>query len=162
MPSSSKHCVICGKDCTGHSRIKDAQGRYYHIKCIELEQDRKTQKSQQGVVEPESLEETGIELDTTSLMDEITYDAMHGEKSQNTCASCGLPMSASHVICINCGYDSQSGFALEGDVDFEKPQHARISFLDKASVTLTTNFVVGMAIAVCIIAILLIIFTITM
>ena len=102
MPISSKHCVICGKDCDGQPRMKDANGRYYHDKCLVREPDKKAMPSQHATIEDEplSLQETAIEYDPTSLMNEITYEAMHDTKSQNTCASCGHPMSASQVICF--------------------------------------------------------------
>lgn len=161
MPDSSKHCVICGMDCAGQPRLKDARGRYYHKECVVRDLEKKAQKSQQAAVTPESLQETGIELDAIDIMDEIASEALQASGSQHTCASCGLPMSAHNVICMNCGFDSQSGFALEENVDIEMPQRVRSTFVEKASVILCTNFVVGMAVFVCIVAILLIILTIS-
>ena len=161
MPDSLKHCVICGKDCAGQPRMKDASGRYYHNECFKQEQERQAQRSRAHTVNTESSEETGLELDQADLMDEILDDALQGTDSQRKCTSCGSPMLAHKVICMNCGFDSQSGFALEGETDFEKPQHARISFMDKASEILCTKTVVGLAVFVCIIAILLLILTIS-
>ena len=161
MPDSSKHCVICGKDCTGQPRMKDDKGRYYHIKCIELERERKAQQSPPATVNPDLSQETGIEIDPTDMMNEITCEVVHSAESHRTCASCGLPMLAHNVICMNCGYDSHTGFALEENVGNEKPRHARGSFAENASELLCSNFIVGMAVFICILAIILLVLTIS-
>lgn len=163
MPNSSKYCVICGKDCDGQPRMKDVKGRYYHDKCLVREQDEKSTTNQQAIIEDEplSLQETAVELDPTSLMNEITNEVMAGAGSQSKCDSCGFPMSAGSVVCMKCGFDSQSGFALEGDKYYESPPHFNNSFWDKASAVLTSKFAVGMAGFIIIIAIVLIILTIS-
>ncbi len=160
MPESSKHCEICGKDCDGQPRMKDVLDRYYHKKCIELEQEKKAQKSLSETDISKSSEETGIEIDPMDLMEDITSESMHGVHSQQTCTSCGFPMLAGNEVCVKCGFDSKSGFALEGDNDYESAPLLGKSFWDKASDLLTTNFVVGMAIFIGIIAIILLVLTI--
>lgn len=161
MLDSSKNCVICGNDCAEQPRMKDTQGRYYHSKCIELERERKAQKDRQATVQPDSSQETGIEIDTMGLIDEIANDELRSTESQCTCASCGLPMSARNVICINCGFDSKSGIPLEENVRIAKPKRGLISFAENASELLCSNLVVGIAVLICIIAIVLLVLTIS-
>lgn len=161
MPNSSKICVICGKDCAGQPRMKDAQERYFHKKCVALELERKAQQGPPATVNPDLSQETGIEIDPADMMNEITYEAMHSEESHRTCTSCGLPLTAHSVICINCGFDTHSGFALEENVGNKKPRHARGSFADNASELLCSNFIVGLAVFICALAIILLVLTIS-
>lgn len=117
MANLPKLCVICGEDCAGQPRTKDAQGRYYHNECYE--RAREVQEGRAGPVDPEA-PAAGVEPGPMNLLDEIVDDALGDVDVQNTCASCGHPLAAGDVICMSCGFNAQSGETAHLEVKKQK------------------------------------------
>lgn len=114
MADILKLCVVCGEDCAGMPRTKDAQGQYYHKECFERELEAR--KRRRAVASPEPPPAVGFEPEPMSMLDEIVDDAVGGADAQRTCTSCGNSLAAHDVICMNCGFNAQTGQVMKQDV----------------------------------------------
>ncbi len=120
----TKICVVCGLDCAGQPRTKDAKGRYYHKDCHDrAERERDARRSADAV-----------------MLGEILPDAPPAD----TCPSCGHSLGASDVICTSCGYNTQSGRTLHVDVATQKPPREPNPHVGVATSILLSPFGVSM------------------
>ncbi len=151
MANLPKLCVICGEDCAGQPRTKDAQGRYYHNECYE--RAREVQEGRAAPVDPGP-----PEPESMNLLDEIVDDALGDVDVQNTCASCGHPLAAGDVICMSCGFNAQSGETAHLEVKKQKRAKASGgSGADGLAAQLLTPFGVNMM-ALMVVVLLIVVF----
>jgi hypothetical protein len=128
MPMSSgneKICVICGEDCSNKPRTKDSKGRYYCKPCHDqaLREKRgiaKTAKAAAVFKPPPPPKKR--DDDPLSLLDELIPDVapVAAAGGVRACANCGGAMTPGAVICLNCGFNTQTGHKL--DVSVSKPK----------------------------------------
>lgn len=110
--SAVKQCSVCGIDLTGKPRSKDAEGRYVCAECFQkaretkhtLENPPKPKQKAAAVPKPSD--------DDNSFILDIGGKAL-GTKGGKPCANCGRVLSEDTVICISCGYNTQSGKQLQ-------------------------------------------------
>ncbi len=104
MGTIEKQCVICGKSCAGQPRIKDNQGRYIHKACT-----KKTPAKAPVPAEPE-VEQINLgqddDLEMATFLEDLPSTS---DTDQAACPSCGQPMIAGTLICVSCGYNTQTG-----------------------------------------------------
>jgi uncharacterized membrane protein (GlpM family) len=122
MPEAvaTKLCTVCGIDCSKRARVKDQQGRYMCQECF----DRAKQTKQvQNAPPPAPISSTKA-ADLALLNDNSFLLDMGGKSVEKpgvkSCPECGRGMSANAVVCIGCGYNSQSGKRLS--LKIEKPK----------------------------------------
>lgn len=125
MADILKLCVICGEDCAGMPRTKDAQGQYYHKECFERELEAR--KRRRAAVNPEPPPVAGFDPEPMSMLDEIVDEAVGVADAQRTCTSCGNPLADSDVICMNCGFNTQTGLAMKLEVKKAKKDRSASS-----------------------------------
>lgn len=125
MANVDKTCVICGEDCAGQPRTKDAKGNYYHQSCYDLAQKKRAASPTDEVDTPAP--PTGLDLEPEApsmLEDWIEAPAVAaGASSGGACPMCGEAMGPSAVLCMNCGYNTQGGAAVATKV--KKPKRER-------------------------------------
>lgn len=123
---AAKLCTVCGIDCSRLPRVKDQQGRYMCQECFDkVKHTKHVQKSPPPAataaipskvadVPSASLNDNSflLDLNTTSKAPDA-----HGAK---VCPECGRGMTASAVICIGCGFNTQSGKRLTLKVEKAK------------------------------------------
>ncbi len=118
MPEIEKQCVVCRKSCVGHPRIKNAQGQYAHRACVD-EKGRPKAPAQAKPDPDPDLQALGFDDDgfgdMGDLLDDISStpagDAQSGLVA--ACPSCGVAMQPGTVVCMQCGYNTNSGKALK-------------------------------------------------
>lgn len=120
MNQIEKACVFCGQSCVGHARIKDAKGHYAHKTCAE-------KHSKPQSVEPEpGLTDDGLGAGLGGGMDDLLGDLepieTDGVAAASGCAGCGMRMEPGAVVCMNCGFDTQSGKGLKTKQLDRKPK----------------------------------------
>ncbi len=102
---SEKTCVLCGEDCSGKPRTKDARGRYYCQPCYdEAKRQVDARKAAAAAPPPPPPIAPGL--------------------GQQGCPGCGAPMTPGAVVCISCGYDVRKGEAVAPTVAAAKPSRA--------------------------------------
>lgn len=107
--AEGKICIYCGEDCSGRPRVKDPQGRYACKRCVERQGSQRPARTKP--IRPEPIEEP-IGLDNFGgdgglEMGDLLSEA-HASDS-NLCPSCGTPRASGAVVCMRCGYNSQTG-----------------------------------------------------
>jgi hypothetical protein len=118
-----KICVICGQDCAGQPRTKDAKGRYYHTSCYEqakraLEEKRAASGAPHPPPPPSA---SPPEEEVLDLLDEAAEPVVAPqaapdparEGTARACPNCGHVLDADALICIECGYNLQTGKQLK-------------------------------------------------
>jgi hypothetical protein len=113
MPEAiaTKLCTVCGIDCSKRPRVKDQQGRYMCQDCFDkVKQTKQVQKAPPPAPAAPSAATADLPVnlnDNSFLLD------MGGKSAEKpglkTCPECGRGMSANAVMCIGCGYNSQTG-----------------------------------------------------
>lgn len=91
-----KPCALCGKDCDGQPRLKDAHGRYMHRACAE----RMQQRSRAPKPAPSDNDLMG------QLLDEAA------ENAPVACEGCGRPVNRDALICVHCGLNRETGKSM--------------------------------------------------
>ena len=120
---SGKICVICGEDCAGQSRTKDAKGHYYHQHCYDAAKHAKAAHDAAVAVEaappaPNLLDQADLdEPDPFALIDEVIGDADGDAAAAQLCPSCRLPVSVGDALCTNCGHSLQGERQVKTKVD---------------------------------------------
>lgn len=127
MPADSrKICVACNKSCDGQARIKDPKGRYFHSECYEkVKRAHKNRQREQEKAAAEafsappasSTSDAGDDDIMSLLLDDAAPSAppvIAGGvgSASSTCPSCSHALAPGSVICINCGFNAQSGHAV--------------------------------------------------
>lgn len=129
MPADSqKICVACNKSCDGQPRIKDPKGRYFHQQCYEevkRAHKQKQREQERAAADAFNAPPVGTSADAgdDDIMSMLLDDAAASPSAPpviprggGTCPSCGQAMSAGAVICMNCGFNAQSGHAVHTNV----------------------------------------------
>ncbi len=101
MTQGDKICVQCGQSCAGQARVKDAKGNYAHTACVEKLNRKGTQGGTRSSTKPE---QAGSMAAILADIDEA--DMIGGEHS---CQGCGYPMDDNAMICLNCGFNRETG-----------------------------------------------------
>lgn len=122
---SEKICVLCGESCAGQPRIKDPRGRYYHKHCHEQamrEKRRRHRRQEKSAAEAFASSDPpppagGDDEFMSMLLDEAPPVVTGG----STCPSCGQPFAPGAVLCVSCGYNVQSGQAVQTAVATGSP-----------------------------------------
>lgn len=127
-PTSAKICGLCGQDCSNKPRIKDNAGNYFCKACMEAKQAAKPapaaapRPTAPRALAPASASGGGYD---------IFADNVIGSKKisgpSKLCASCNSPMKEDAVVCVNCGYNQQSGKGLKTKIAVDKEPKARKS-----------------------------------
>lgn len=119
-----KVCIRCQEDCSNRPRVRDPQGRYVCKRCLQKAVDQKHGGSadakpsrQRSTPKPAPVEQPMFEdVDTdflASYQDQPEGMAMPAQQQQagpmRTCLNCKQPMSADAVVCMQCGYNAQTG-----------------------------------------------------
>lgn len=113
MSSIEKQCVLCGDSCVGQPRIKNEKGQYAHRACAEAQQKSKQQAK--PTPDPE-LAALGFDDDGFGDMGDLLPDTPIEPQQpamRAACPSCGNALAQGTVVCMNCGYNTQSGKALK-------------------------------------------------
>lgn len=115
MSHIEKECVFCGQSCAGQARIKDAKGNYAHKACAEQHAGSKSAEPEPVGVGGGLGDGLGDGLgggmdDLLGDLEPIETEAM---SAASACPGCGRRMDAGAVVCMNCGFDSQSGKSLK-------------------------------------------------
>lgn len=116
--SSEKVCVLCGQSCAGQARIKNAQGQYAHQACA---QAKAAKPSAPAKVDP------GQDDDDLmgALLDDLPAPAGPSAVAEGGvragCPGCGSALVPGQVICMSCGFNTQSGKAGKTRVVAPKP-----------------------------------------
>lgn len=122
MSDGEKICVICGESCAGQPRIKDPKGHYYHKACHEAALAKRRQAAQTPINPPPALAGIddapggGDDGDVMSLLldDVAPAPAVDAPPiAAGGCQSCGAAMAPGAVVCMQCGYNAQTGGALK-------------------------------------------------
>lgn len=129
MPDSvAKPCVICGRDCTGQPRIKDAQGRYSHQACLQKRQAAQGKPSPADPAKPPPAAKPKPRTPAApagGVMIDLVDEAL--QSAPVLCENCGKSRPKNAVLCTHCGFNAESGKALRTRV--EKPKKEKV---DKA------------------------------
>ena len=112
MSQGEKLCVICGESCAGLPRIKNERGQYAHKACVESKQKEQALREEDAI----GLEEDGMYDDALGGgMDDLLGDLEEQSAYEGTtaaCPGCGQRMNEGTVVCMGCGYNTQSGKSL--------------------------------------------------
>lgn len=111
MPDSQeKVCVLCGQSCAGQARIKNAQGQYAHQACAQAQQAKATKPSAPAKAD---LGQDDDDL-MGALLDDLPAPAAEPVGASGArvgCPGCGSALVPGQVICMTCGFNTQSGKA---------------------------------------------------
>jgi hypothetical protein len=97
-----KICALCGEDCSGRPRTRDARGRYYCATCYERARRARPQ-TMRRMSGSESL--SAAPAGTAVLAEAMTPPAVDTPR----CKGCGHPLPDGAVLCVHCGLDLVSG-----------------------------------------------------
>jgi len=121
VPGEQKTCVICGADVTDKPRIKDSKGRYACKACAEQKARAAKAKQQGGASKPAAAAAGGAGMMEQWLSESTEGKIALGAVEQPRCPKCEHPMMPDSVVCMGCGFNTQSG----------KKLHTRIQKADK-------------------------------
>ncbi len=109
-----KPCAICGGECEGKARIKDAKGRYMHRTCAEAKKATGGSLSDGAKkrANPYQAAPAG------GVMDMLVDDAIASAPAP--CSNCGRPFPKDAVLCVHCGFNAATGKASRTRI--EKPK----------------------------------------
>lgn len=108
--SPAKPCAICGGECDGRPRIKDAKGRYMHRKCAEA-------RKAAGATGRPKQRPAQVQAPAGGVMDLLVDDAI--SQAPEPCPGCGMPCPKGAVICVKCGHNAATGKKLKSRVEKE-------------------------------------------
>jgi len=125
MPEAvaTKLCTVCGIDCSKRPRVKDQQGRYMCQECFDrAKQTKQVQKAPPPPVPDASSKaaEAALLNDNSFLLDLGSSKTAEVSGGTKVCPECGRGMSANAVVCIGCGFNSQTGKRLSLKVEKAK------------------------------------------
>lgn len=104
MPdTTAKVCILCRQDCSNRPRVKDARGRYMCRACADA---RAATASVAPAPRPSEARDEPAD-DAYDLMP----DSLLGD-GPSPCPTCGQPIPAGSVLCLNCGFDVRKGAKL--------------------------------------------------
>ena len=105
---SEKVCGICGEDCSGRPRTKDAKGQYYCMACYE--DAKRRQKARASRPKPHARRPKPVDdgLDMLAALADA-QDAAPAIEELRTCGGCNMPLDRGVVVCTRCGYNMSTG-----------------------------------------------------
>lgn len=104
-----KICIICGKDCSHVARQRDSKGNYACQSCLDArEKERGARKSPSPTDKPPKAVPTALPTKPATDDDENMSYALLGDLP-DPCGSCGAPLPKGMVVCMNCGYNTETG-----------------------------------------------------
>lgn len=112
MANTTKQCHVCGVDCAGKPRVKDPKGRYYCKPCYDR---AKTEKAGAAGFSAEHAARSSQDNpgdDDHGLLDDLLAAESQGGASPLACPACDAPMPHGAVICVQCGFNKQTGSAV--------------------------------------------------
>lgn len=114
MSQTEKVCVLCGQSCAGEPRIKDAKGNYAHRACAEQQQKAKQAElaENEALYADESIDD-GFGEGMDDLWDDIEPTEAEAGGAASACPGCGTRMEPGVLVCMSCGYNTQSGKAVK-------------------------------------------------
>jgi len=119
MGDVEKICVLCGQSCAGQVRIKNEKGQYAHRACVKAKQEQAAVVKPEPAYEDDSSDALGGGMDDL-LGDDLLGDDLIGDigiqgdsgGATMPCPGCGRPMDGGAVVCVGCGYNTQSGKSM--------------------------------------------------
>ncbi len=119
MPAE-KICIVCGVDCADRPRMKDSKGQYACRSCVEAKKRPRPQQKPTPPIEPIAIAEEpapavggGAGFDMDQFLGGVeTGDA----EAVSYCPNCGAPRAAGAVVCMDCGFNSETGQAINTKV----------------------------------------------
>ncbi|NUQ53236.1 MAG: hypothetical protein HUU19_11145 [Phycisphaerales bacterium] len=106
-----KICIICGEDCSRVARQKDAKGNYACQSCLdERERVRASRTGPSTSAEPSTpapRQPSPPSSKPAPVDEDMSYDLL-GDMP-DPCGSCGAPLAEGVVVCMNCGYNAETG-----------------------------------------------------
>lgn len=133
MGNAAKVCALCGADCAGRPRVKDAKGRYYCRTCYDQAREKKlpVEAGRSSARTTPPAEPAG--LGPPDVMHDLLAAEEQGQPlaEQTTCPECGSSIGGG-VICMSCGYDMRTGKKLSMKVA-DKPSTGAASVATSVS-----------------------------
>src|SRR5262249_48979528 len=115
-PAATKVCIKCGTDCSNKPRTKDPEGRYTCKACYDAMMAKaaaaKVAKAAAPQPEPKPLRTPVVvgAPDDASVMAALLEDSPAA--ITEACPSCGAGLAGGAVICTICGYNKETGRAV--------------------------------------------------
>ena len=118
--TAEKICIVCGFDCADRPRMKDSKGRYACRACVEAKKRPRKEPTPTTPAAPIAIAEDDVPATDGGAgfsMDQFlggveTPDA----DSVSYCPNCGGPRAAGAVVCMDCGFNSDTGAAINTKV----------------------------------------------
>jgi len=123
MSDGEKICVLCGLSCAGQARTKNEQGQYAHMACVKARQEQQQGRVDDGLGD-EALYGEALGGGMDDLLGDIdSPEAIDSELggAAMACPGCGQRMDAGAVVCMACGYNTQSGRSMSTKSKEVKP-----------------------------------------
>lgn len=117
----AKVCVLCNRDCSTRPRQKDAKGRYHCKECLDK---RAAERRAAAAVEPEAPADDGMFDVIVPIAVEPPPPPPSEAQQSRPCPVCGAPLSRKAVICVSCGYNTQTGQKIPGETGKKKRSRA--------------------------------------
>lgn len=95
-----KICGICGTDCSGKPRVKDARGRYF---CRGCAASKAAARTPTDATDPPDFDD----LDSGEGF--IPIETSQESQPQTSCPVCMHTLPAGARICVFCGFDAEKG-----------------------------------------------------
>ena len=137
-----KTCVICGEDCSGRPRIKNARGQYACRSCYEA---RAASKAPAPAQSEQDSEDYGLAGVLDGLADGGAAEPVVPRNA--ACPACNLPVAAGQAICTSCGCDLRSGKVAKTKVGRNKPARQMPSFLSSPWLIIIVGVAFGLVYA---------------
>jgi hypothetical protein len=116
QPTSGKVCALCGQDCGLEPRQKDADGRYFHTRCVERKRKAEagTQKAAAAGATPPPQPARQSRSGSDPLLDLARFEASAAaiEEDAGACPHCRAAMPMGAAICADCGFNRRIGKQL--------------------------------------------------
>jgi len=126
-PAPKKVCTICGEDCSSKPRVKDRRGHYYCKPCHDAALNKRNENAQQDDREAQQAMSAPPQVGAASALDDpaepselealLGAEASAPPAASSVCPGCGQPLAQGAVLCVNCGYNFQSGQQLSAKVE---------------------------------------------
>jgi hypothetical protein len=158
--AAEKICGLCGADCSNKPRTKDKTGKYFCKECYAqavarkreaLTQQRTAVRRTPAAALVQSNDGAPVDGDF-GLLNELLEQQSQPASSMPTarmCTHCHAPMAADAVVCVACGFNSQSGKSMSVKVKRAPREsslgawHGPLIFGAMASLILVGLFVAG-------------------
>lgn len=121
--TAQKICGICGLDCAGRPRIKDKTGKYYCKACYDQALTKKRGVTAPQIA-PSSSSPPAQDDDEFSMLNALLAEQQSHAVALDAarqCANCRASLASDAVVCVNCGFNVQSGRPLQVQTDAAAP-----------------------------------------